>query len=159
MQREAAAILERYEREAIASTVLFPCVRGCLRGLDELGIPAAVVSSNSRAVVLAILERDELAARFVTVVGREDVRLPKPSPEGLLLACERLGVKPGDALYAGDNVADIAAALAAGIVPCGVRGGNSSEEALAERGAALVLDDVGQLFAEAPPAARSSAGS
>ena len=154
-QREASAILERYEREAIASTELFSCVRGCLGALEQAGIAAGVVSSNSRAVVRSILERDGLASHFATVVCRDDVRLPKPSPEGLLLACGRLGVRPGDVLYIGDNVADVAAALAAGIVPCGVRGGDSSEAALAERGAAIVLDDVGELLTDALPPVRT----
>ena len=159
VQREASAILERYEREAIASTALFSCVRGCLRALEQAGIGAVVVSSNSGAVVRAILERDGLASQFATIVCRADVRLPKPSPEGLLLACERLGVRPGDVIYIGDNVADVEAALAAGIVPCGVRGGSASEAALDERGAAIVVGDVGELLAEALPPVRSRGAS
>lgn len=149
------AAFEAAQREAIASTELFSCVRGCLGALEQAGIAAGVVSSNSRAVVRSILERDGLASHFATVVCRDDVRLPKPSPEGLLLACGRLGVRPGDVLYIGDNVADVAAALAAGIVPCGVRGGDSSEAALAERGAAIVLDDVGELLTDALPPVRT----
>ena len=145
-QREAAAILDRHEAAGIATTSLLPGVRETLRALDGSGLLAGVVSSNSREVVRAILEREGVAARFGVLVGREDVRLPKPAPEGLLLACERLGVAPREAVYAGDNVADIEAARAAGMPACGIRGGNSSEAALRQAGAVVVLDGIAALI-------------
>ena len=140
--RGAAGILGRYEGEAIAATRLLPGVREALTALEGSGLPAGVISSNSHEVVRAILEREGVADRFGAIVGREDVRLPKPSPEGLLLACERLGIAPGEAVYAGDNVADIEAARAAGMPACGVRGGDSSEEALREAGAVAIPDGI-----------------
>ena len=140
--RGAAAILERHEGEAIAKTRLLPGVREALGALEGSGLLTGVVSSNSREVVRAILERQGVAERFAVIVGREDVRLPKPAPEGLLLACERLGVAPGEAVYAGDNVADIEAANAAGMRACGVRGGDSGEDALREAGAVAILDGI-----------------
>ena len=150
-QRGAAAILDRYEGEGITATSLLPGVRDALRALEGSGLLAGVVSSNSREVVRAILEREGIAAAFGVLVGREDVRLPKPAPGGLLLACERLGVEPREAVYAGDNVADIEAARAAGMPACGVRGGDSSEEALRQAGAEAVLDGIAALV----PASRA----
>lgn len=155
--RGAAAILERYEGEAIATTRLLPGVREALRALEGSGRLAGVVSSNSREVVHAVLERQGIAECFAVIVGREDVRLPKPAPEGLLLACERLGVAPAEAVYAGDNVADIEAARAAGMPACGVRGGDSSEEALREAGAVAILDGVEPLVAAVLLGARREA--
>ena len=155
--RGAAAIIERYEGEAIAKTCLLPGVREALETLEGSDLRAGVVSSNSREVVRAILERTGLAEYFAVIVGREDVRLPKPAPEGLLFACERLGVAPGEAVYAGDNVADIEAARAAGMPACGVRGGDSSEEALREAGAVAVLDSIETLVASVLRDARREA--
>ena len=155
--RGAAAIIERYEGEAIAATRLLPGVRESLRALEGSGLLAGVVSSNSREVVRAILERTGVAERFAVIVGREDVRLPKPAPECLLLACERLGIAPGEAVYAGDNVADIEAAHAAGMPACGVRGGDSSEDALREVGAVAILDGIEPLVASVLRDARREA--
>ncbi|MFP5463417.1 MAG: HAD-IA family hydrolase [Gammaproteobacteria bacterium] len=42
------------------------------------------------------------------------LRLPKPDPEGVLLACERLGVAPAASVFVGDDPRDIAAGQAAG---------------------------------------------
>ena len=155
--RGAAAIVERYEGEAIAATRLLPGVREALETLEGSGLRAGVVSSNSREVVRAILDRTGVAEYFAVIIGREDVRLPKPAPEGLLLACERLGIGPGEAVYAGDNVADIEAARAAGVPACGVRGGDSSEEALREAGAAALLDGIETLVASVLRDARREA--
>ncbi len=152
-QRGAAAILDRSEAGGIAAARLLPGVREALRALDGSGLLAGVVSSNSREVLRAILEREGVAARFGVLVGREDVRLPKPAPEGLLLACERLGIAPREAIYAGDNVADIEAARAAGMPACGIRGGDSSEEALRAAGAAAILDGIAALVPTPLPAA------
>lgn len=156
-QRGGAAILARYEAEAIGAARLLPGARGALRAVRDAGLRAGVVSSNSREAVRAILDREGVAPVFGVLVGREDVRLPKPAPEGLLLACERLGVTPREAFYAGDNVADIEAARAAGMPAWGVRGGDSSEDALREAGAVAVLEGIAELVAAALPAARPEA--
>ena len=50
-----------------------------------------------------------------TQAGRE-----KPHPFGVLHALERLGAGPETALFAGDSVDDIGAALAAHVTPVGI---------------------------------------
>ena len=50
-----------------------------------------------------------------TVVSAADVKNPKPHPEMLLVAAERLGLRPQQALYVGDTEVDGLAATAAGM--------------------------------------------
>jgi phosphoglycolate phosphatase-like HAD superfamily hydrolase len=79
------------------------------------GRPPAICSSNSRTAVIAALERLGAGMRFGTIVGREDVEVVKPSPEGLqsILARERV---PADrALFVGDLRTDVQAGRAAGV--------------------------------------------
>ena len=147
-QHGAASILERYEREGMEAARLLPGVGEALNGLERSGLLAGVVSSNSRAIVREVLERERVRHLFGVVVGREDVRRPKPAPDALLLACRRLGVAPGEALFAGDNVADMAAARAAGMPAVGVLGGDSGGEALRDAGARAVLSGVPALLAQ-----------
>ncbi len=146
-QRGAASILERYEREGMEPARLLPGVGEALGGLERSGLLAGVVSSNSRAIVGEVLGRERVRHLFGAVVGREDVQRPKPAPDGLLLACRRLGGAPAEALFAGDNVADMAAAQAAGMPAVGVLGGDSGGEALREAGARAVLTGVPALLA------------
>ena len=67
------------------------------------------------------LERFGWDAHVPVVVGmgRQSGR-EKPDPHGLELALADLGVAPEDAVYAGDTVDDMKAAVAAGCVPVGI---------------------------------------
>ncbi len=88
---------------------------GCLDLLDWLtanGIRSALITRNTRASVQTVLEKHGLS--FEVQITREDGRF-KPHPEPLLLACERLGVSPGNAWMVGDWKYDIEAANAAEI--------------------------------------------
>ncbi len=46
---------------------------------------------------------------FDVIVGAEDVKEAKPAPDMILLACERIGVAPGETVYVGDLPEDIEA--------------------------------------------------
>ena len=123
-------LFDRYRRiywTKKASTLrLYPGVEAVLDGLEQRGIVSAVVTLKSRffevegvrAGVSVELEGLGIAGRFPVVVGFEDVREPKPHPEGVLQALGRLSVAPERALMVGDSAADIAAAKAAGCRAC-----------------------------------------
>ena len=57
------------------------------------------------------------------IVGGEDVKAAKPSPEGLLLAIKRLHVSKAETLYIGDSTVDAETAQAAGVDFAGVTHG------------------------------------
>ena len=67
------------------------------------------------------LDRFEWGALVPVVVGMgRQAGREKPDPYGLELALAELGVEAGAAVYAGDTVDDMRAAVAAGVVPVGV---------------------------------------
>jgi HAD superfamily hydrolase (TIGR01509 family) len=88
---------------------------GAARLLERHTGRAALVSSNSRRVLAAALEKFGLAGRFEQVVGREDVTRCKPSPEGLLAVLRSARCEPSAALFVGDRDVDVRAGAAAGI--------------------------------------------
>jgi FMN phosphatase YigB (HAD superfamily) len=75
-----------------------PGVSRLLERLSQTGLPLAVVSSRRRAALEAGLGAAGLRHHFGVIVGLEDVREPKPSPEGLLRALGKLGVQAGRAV-------------------------------------------------------------
>ena len=105
---------------------LYPGVEAVLDGLEQRGVVSAIVTLKERALAVAgmrtgvSVELEELGitARFPAVIGFEDVSEPKPHPEGVLLALERLDVAPEQALMVGDSVADLQSAKAAGCWSC-----------------------------------------
>jgi phosphoglycolate phosphatase len=73
------------------------------------------IATNRGHDMTAIMRRFGFDAYIETVVTAMDVANPKPSPDMLLLAAERLGVEPAEALYIGDTDVDGLAAEAAGM--------------------------------------------
>jgi len=83
-----------------------------LAALDAAGVPCALVTASSRAIMDAVLTVTGLSFD-VTVCG-EDVRRGKPDPEPYLLAAARLGVPAAGCVVLEDSPTGIAAARAAG---------------------------------------------
>lgn len=88
--------------------------------LVSAAMPAGVCSGSRRDVVQGMLAAGGLAVYMRTVVTHEDVREPKPAPEGYLLAAARLGVPAGGCAVIEDSPTGIRAARAAGMRVIGV---------------------------------------
>lgn len=97
------------------------------RGRFALGI----VTSGSRERVLREVDAFSKGPLFQAVVCGEDVRHRKPHPEGILLALDRLGASPAEAVYVGDSPEDVHMARAASVLSIGVPGPFPNREALA----------------------------
>lgn len=78
-------------------------------------LPLAVVSGSPRDSVCKTLGHLGLLDRFETIVGAEDCVQGKPSPEGFLLAAQRLNVEPSRCLVFEDADFGIQAAESAGM--------------------------------------------
>ncbi len=107
----AFAVLERFEAEAAERSELNAGAREILDVLSRRGIPAGLVTRNSRASARRTLERHALA--FDIVVTRDDAP-PKPRPEPLLRICGHFGIPPAEALMVGDFRLDVLAGRRAG---------------------------------------------
>ena len=94
--------------------LVFAGVRPVLRELRRRRMPLGVCSSRRIEPLLRGLTSSRLRPYFDVVVGLETVHAPKPDPEGLLLALERLGVPPSRAVVVGDRDVDLEAARRAG---------------------------------------------
>lgn len=83
--------------------------------------PVAIVSGATRAEIRAVLRRARLERTLRVVVSAENVRRPKPAPDGYRLALRRLRLPPG---YGGvaieDSPGGIRAARAAGLEVIGI---------------------------------------
>jgi HAD superfamily hydrolase (TIGR01509 family) len=84
-------------------------------------LPMAVVSSSTRPMVMATLEALRLTAYFSTVITVEDTEHPKPAPDGMLKAAQRLGVDPSQCLVFEDSQHGLDAARNANMTAQDVR--------------------------------------
>lgn len=81
---------------------------------------AALVSSASLQEIDAIIAHEQIAHYFNFIIGAEDVSSHKPEPTPYLLALEKAGVKPNEALIIEDSEAGITAALRANVPVIGL---------------------------------------
>jgi HAD superfamily hydrolase (TIGR01509 family) len=84
-------------------------------------LPLAVATNRGNSMT-EILRHFGLSDYFSTVVTSRDVPRPKPHPDMLLLAAERLRRKPRELLFIGDSELDCEAAAAAGITFASYKG-------------------------------------
>jgi HAD superfamily hydrolase (TIGR01509 family) len=90
---------------------LNPGVMDTLKVLKE-NFKLGVVTSRMNP---KILDYFSITGFFQTIVCLSDVKNHKPHPEPLLLALERLDLKPEEAIYVGDAHSDMEAGKAAGM--------------------------------------------
>jgi len=112
-----------------------------LRGKVRLGL----ASNSPRFLVDAALGSAGFEDAFDAVVSADDVINHKPAPDLYLLACERLGVAPGEALALEDTASGIASAKAAGLTCIAVPQFAETDVAAADR----VIDSLEELLVEA----------
>lgn len=132
---------------------VFPGVRELLDAVRAAGLRTGIVTGKSRTAYAITMRYAELG-EFDVVVHDDDVSAPKPDPAGILMALEQIGVAPAEAVYVGDNLSDVEAAVAAGTRAAGVLWGRT-DPAQREQFAARVREAGGEPFAT-PEALRAA---
>ena len=83
--------------------------------LKQRGKQLGLVTSKSRSGAQRGLRVSGIETAFEVIVGADEVTNPKPHPEPVLLALDRLGTKANDAVFVGDSRHDIECGQAAGV--------------------------------------------
>jgi 2-phosphoglycolate phosphatase len=128
-------------------THLLPGAALALAAVQRTGRRAAVCSNKPRAFTEELLQALGIAHWIASVVGPEDSPHPKPAPDMLLLALQRLGVAKDEALYVGDMLVDIQTARAAGVAVWVVPTGSDTRQTLEQAWPDRLLCDLMELAA------------
>lgn len=137
-----ASFMEKAEDVMVEGTRLYGEVPEALESLKAAGMMTGIVSTKLRRRIERILDKHCLRRVFDVIVGAEDVACHKPAPDALLLAASRLGVDPGEALYAGDSLVDAEAARRARAPFCAVLHGPTLREEFAPYSPVSIVTDV-----------------
>lgn len=116
MECEEMIATYRFHQEEQAKGLIRP-FEGVLATLDtlrELGMEMAIVTSRHKESTLRALDLCGITDRFREIVTPEDVASPKPHPEPVLFALDRLSVPPEAAIFIGDSPHDMASGREAG---------------------------------------------
>lgn len=113
----------------------YPGIDELLLTLKEKDIKLAVVSNKVQSYVKQLVISRFPTIPFELVYGETDQHLKKPNPQGLIEACQAMGLSPQEVLMIGDSKADIESALALKMPMSAVSWGFSREEDLRRWGA------------------------
>ncbi len=126
IERKAQAY-QKLWREKSEQLPIYPGLEDLVYQLTSRNIKLAVVTGANRTEVELVLSSINLAKYFNAIVAGDDTLTSKPSPDGYLLAVERLNslypntnLQPADCLAIEDTPVGIQAAKSAGIAVVGV---------------------------------------
>lgn len=113
----------------------------------SLGWRVGVFTGKGRRSAQFTLVELGLRDRVDLLVSSDDVSRPKPDPEGVHQAAEKLGVRVDRILFAGDSTADVRAGRDAGAKTAAVLWAAFQPDRLRQAGADYVCERVDELHA------------
>ena len=131
--------------QTVYQGALYADVSAGLRAFRAAGLQLACITNKPSAFTLPYLEHLDIAGHFNTVICADQVRQPKPHPESLVLACERLGVKASQAVMVGDSINDLLPAQALAMPRIAVTYGYHQGEDLGSAAPVLMADRFQQV--------------
>lgn len=131
-------VLEDFRKEYVkeadehmtVNTVLFLETKSVLIALKDAGARIGIISTKYRFRIKELLDQHFPTNFMDIIVGGEDVKNAKPSPEGLLLAIKQLHATKAETLYIGDSTIDAETAQAASVAFAGVTHGVTTVQEL-----------------------------
>lgn len=111
---------ENYQRISEEKTVLLDFAKESVAEAAKFA-RLAVVTTKTTKYTIILLKKLGIFEYFETIIGRQEVKNPKPDPEPVLTALKKMNIVPSrDVFMIGDTKLDLIAANSASISSCGV---------------------------------------
>ena len=133
---------QKADEVMVESTQIYEPVKEVFAFLRRNGCKIGIVTTKFHYRIDAILAKFSMNDMVDVIVGGEDVKMPKPAPEGLLYAINQLQLEKKDILYIGDSVVDAKTAQSAEVDFAGVLTGTTSAEDFAKFKNVCIADDL-----------------
>jgi len=136
---------DRYQANMAAHSTLFEGVVELLDGIRAAGMEWGIVTNKPMRFTDPLLPQIGLA-HAACVVSGDTTPHPKPHPAPLLEGARRLNLDPADCWYVGDDLRDVEAGQAAGMVTVACAWGYCGAIDPATWGADFLLETPGHLL-------------
>jgi phosphatidylglycerol:prolipoprotein diacylglycerol transferase len=117
-----------------------------IKELKEQGYLVGVVSSKISSSIHMGMDLFDMRELFDVIIGVDDVKEHKPSPEGIFTACKRLNKGHDAVIYIGDTAIDIQAGHAAGVYTVAMMTNPSRKDELEAEKPNAFITDLRDLF-------------
>ena len=112
---------KRYEEKHHETNYKNDEINDLLQYLKNEGYKLGIVTGKGTRSLNISLKYLNMENLFDVVITGDDVKKPKPHPEGVYKALEQLGVLSNEAIFLGDSEADIQAGIHARVFTIGVQ--------------------------------------
>ena len=120
--------LSEYNMNKIKGCELFDGMTSLINFMDKNNIKYGVVTNKFFKFASPIIDSFSELKNIKVIVCPDHVKISKPDPEGILLACKKLDINPLNTIYLGDHINDLKAGLSAGVRVLGCLYGYSLDE-------------------------------
>ncbi|OGY27623.1 MAG: hypothetical protein A2802_01310 [Candidatus Woykebacteria bacterium RIFCSPHIGHO2_01_FULL_43_29] len=135
------SIIEKVELEAVKNARVIEGSKPSLNYLRTKGLHVGIFSRTSSAAISKILAEADLG-KFDIILGRNDLKEPKPDPEGILKSAKALGLKTNQIALVGDHPYDILSTKKVNSISIGVLTGVSDRQTLESVKSDYILESV-----------------
>ena len=111
--RKVSEAWNRIELESVDKTKPTAGAEKVIQTLRKRGLKIGVVTRGCREYAVEALKLTGLLESVDILIGRDDSSRPKPSPEPLMKAINKLNLRPDEAVMIGDNIDDAQCAFSA----------------------------------------------
>jgi len=148
-EQQIRAFIKHYtvnaDRYMTAGTRFYPHTVATLQALRQTGAQLGIISSKTRHRIQEKFVQDGVPDLIDYILGSDDVKEHKPSPEGINKALAHFQLPPASVLYTGDSYVDAGAAQNAGVAFAGVTTGTTTAAELAAYPHVAIIQDISEL--------------
>ena len=137
--------LDYYAAHVADGSRPYPGAAAMLGALAGAGVRLAICTNKPVALSRALIVALGWNGFFAVNLGGDSLPVRKPDPAPLLAAIAAVGGDPGDAVFVGDSIVDVATARGAGVPVVAVSFG-FADRPVAELGADRVIDSFDGLI-------------
>ncbi len=107
--------LDAYESSVATHSTPFEGIEAVLSAIEAAGSRWGIVTNKPYYLAKQVVATMQWSERSHVLIGGDTLPRKKPEPDQLFLACEAMGVSPGQCIYIGDDERDIVAGRRAGM--------------------------------------------
>ena len=105
-----------YEKALLVHSKLFDGMDDLLKAMEEANIPWGIVTNKSERFTNPLTDLMGLRQRAISTVSGDTTPHAKPHPEPILHAARIANIDPTKSIYVGDDIRDVLAGKAAGML-------------------------------------------
>jgi len=106
--------LQEYKNNLINKSVVFDGIDSVINYLKDSDIAFGIVTNKPYDYALPLVSYFKELSDSKVLICPDHLKESKPNPEGILLACKKIGVSPSHTVYVGDHPNDLIAGKRAG---------------------------------------------